>query len=83
MMNRQLLIVGAILVVLGIGWVALQNYKSDVVENTIKEIEVETLKKNEEIREKVKDAVKENQKSNPTSDPNIALDRLRERQSAR
>lgn len=71
-----------LLIVLGVGWVALQEYKISVVKETIKEIEVETLKQNEVVRERAKDAVKENQRSNPTADPNIALEQLRKRQSA-
>lgn len=73
----------ALLIVLGLGWFILQDYKGSVVEDTIKEIEVETLKQNEVVREKTKDAVEENQRSNPTADPNIALEQLRKRQSTR
>lgn len=72
----------SILIVLGIGWFILQDYKEGIVEDTIKEIEVETLKQNEAVRERAKDAVKENQRSNPTADPNLALEQLRKRQSA-
>ena len=64
------------------GAFALKLYKEDIVKDTIKEIEVETLKQNEVVRERTKNAVEENRKSNPTADPSVALDRLRQRQSS-
>ena len=70
------------LVVVGLLWVGVQEYKNRAVQATIDSIKLKTLQQNEVVRKKVKDAVKKNKESNPTSDPNIALDKLRRRQSS-
>ena len=69
------------LVVVGLLWFGVQGYKNRAVQATIDSIKIETLQQNEAIRKRVKDAVKKNKDSNPTADPNIALDRLRNRQA--
>lgn len=79
--GKQLWIPATLLIVLGVVWVALQEYKTSIVEDTIKDIEVETLKQNKVVRERTKNAVEDNRKANPTADPNVALNRLRQRQS--
>ena len=68
-------------VVVGLLWVGVGEYKNRVVQNTIDSMQIKTLQQNEVVRKKVKDAVKKNKDSNPTADPNIALDRLRNRQA--
>ena len=69
------------LIVVGLLWVGVQEYKNKAVQATIDSIKLETLQQNEVVRKRVKDAVKKNKDSNPTADPNIALDRLRNRQA--
>ena len=68
-------------VVVGLLWFGVGEYKNRAVQATIDSIKIETLQQNEVVRKKVKDAVKKNKDSNPTADPNIALDRLRNRQA--
>ena len=68
------------LVVVGLLWVGVQEYKNRAVQATIDSIKLKTLQQNEVVRKKVKDAVKKNKDSNPTADPNVSLQRLRDRQ---
>ena len=63
----------ALVVFLSITWV---NHK--IVENTIQEQKIESLKKELSIRRKVDDILQENRESNPNRDGSIALDLLRQ-----
>lgn len=55
----------------------IQNTTRD---NTVKEIQIETLEDYRETRERVDNAIRETRRSNPDNSGSVALERLRNRQ---
>lgn len=78
-------IIRVIVIALAVGsilFITIQSIQRAEKEKVLKDVRIEVLEQEIEIREEVKDGIQDSREANPDRSGSIALDRLRERQNS-